>query len=115
MHVRWEKRRLEIQTRGGNHRLDALLVEGCKEEGAMKDRILTRLGSIEERFLNAKEVGMKAFHRGLFWAHVDKELEALKLEPEVIARIETKISETVPRPNHEWPLWAVKCIPQYEE
>ena len=46
---------------------------------------------------------------------VDKGLDGLDLDPDVRSRLETEIRETVPRPRDDWPLWCVRCIPQYDE
>jgi hypothetical protein len=114
MFVRWERRSLEAQGRGGRHRFDAILVEEYEKSGQFRERVLKHLASIEERFLNAREVGMRQFYRGLFWVVVDKNLNDLNLEPATKDRIETEILQTVPRPNEDWGLWAVTCVPKYD-
>jgi hypothetical protein len=58
---------------------------------------------------------MRAFHRGLFWSVANRKLEALHLDSEVRRRIETELSEIVPRPSNEWGLWAVTCVPKYDK
>ena len=77
-------------------------------------RFVEQLGSIRERMLNSKARDMRAFHQGLFWAHVDKKLDHLTLNPALRKEIESKISETVSRPNDDWSLWSVTCIPRID-
>ena len=59
-------------------------------------------------------MGMRAFHRGLFWTVVDKKLDEFRLEPVVRDKIEAEIIEKVPRPTSDWALWGVRCVPKYE-
>ena len=115
MIVRWERRRPHDGGRRGRHHLHAILVERKSEKGALHEKVIDQLASIEERFLETKETGMRAFHRGLFWEVAERKLEALHLEREVRQKIETEISEIVPRPSNEWGLWAVTCVPKYEK
>jgi hypothetical protein len=84
-------------------------------KGESKERIVMPLAGIEERFLNTKELGMRAFHRGLFWTVADRKLDDLKLEKGLRKRIEAALLVTVPRPADDWGLWAVTCIPKYEK
>ena len=114
MDVRWEKQRVEVGKNGGERSLVAVLVEDSREAEKPKMGFSERLGSIKERFLNSKARDVRAFHQGLFWAHVDKKLDHLPLKPEQRKEIESKISETVPRPDGDWSLWCVTCIPRYD-
>jgi hypothetical protein len=114
MDVKWERRGPEGGGRRARHHLHAILVERQREKGALNERVIRHLASIEERFLETKEIGMKAFHQGLFWAVADKKLSDLRLAGDVRKKIEGEISEVVPRPSSEWGLWAVTCVPNYE-
>ena len=115
MIVKWERRSPHEGGRRGRHHLHAILVERTSEHGTLREKVIDQLASIEERFLETKETGMRAFYRGLFWAVADGKLEALHLGSEVRRKIETEISEIVPRPSNEWGLWAVTCVPKYEK
>jgi hypothetical protein len=114
MDVRWEKQIVEAGKNGRGSSLVAVLVENYQEGEETKIRFVDRLGSIREQILNSKARDMRAFHQGLFWANVDKKLDHLILEPKERKKIETKISETVSRPNADWALWSVTCIPRYD-
>ena len=115
MNVKWERRRPDGGGRRDRYHLHAILVEKTREEGESNERVIEHLASIEERFLETKEMGMRAFHQGLFWTAADRKLSDLKLERKVREGIEAEISEVVPRPTNEWGLWAVKCVPEYEK
>ena len=85
-------------------------------KGGTQEQIVASLGTIEERFLEAKEVGIQGFHRGLFWSAVDKTLNDLNIEDVPGNMIESEILKKVPRPaTDEWSLWAVTCVPRYDE
>jgi hypothetical protein len=114
MDVRWEKQIVEAGKNGRGRSLVAVLVEDYQEGEKTKIRFTEPLGSIKEQILNSKARDMRAFHQGLFWAHVDKKLDHLTLKPEERKKIESKISETVSRPNGDWALWSVTCIPRYD-
>jgi len=114
MNVRWEKQIVEAGKNGRGRSLVAVLVDDYQEAEKTKMRFSEQLGSIKEQFLHSKARDMRAFHQGLFWAHVDKKLDRLTLKPEQRKEIESKISETVPRPNADWSLWSVTCIPRYD-
>ena len=114
MDVRWEKQIGEAGKNGGGRSLVAVLVEDCQEAEENKMRFVEQLGCIRERMLNSKARDMRAFHQGLFWARVDKKLDHLTLKPEQRKEIESKISETVSRPNDDWSLWSVTCIPRID-
>ena len=114
MDVRWEKQIVDAGKNGRGRSLVAVLVGDCQEAEKTKMRFIERLGSIKEQILNSKARDMRAFHQGLFWAHVDKKLDHLALKPEQRKEIESKISETIPRPNDEWSLWSVTCMPRYD-
>ena len=57
---------------------------------------------------------MRAFHQGLFWAAVDRKLDHLKLDGGLRSRIEAVIAKTVSRPDEDWALWGVTCIPIFD-
>ena len=114
MDVRWETQIVEVGKNGRGRSLVAVLVEDYPEAEESKMRFLEQLGSIKERILDSKARDMRAFHQGLFWARVDKKLDHLTLKPEQRKEIESKISKTVPRPNGDWALWSVTCIPRYD-
>ncbi len=115
MNVKWERRRPDTGGRRRSYHLHAILVDKKREKEESKERVIEHLASIEERFLETKERGMKAFYQGLFWTVADRKLSDLKLEPKVRDGIEVEILEVVPRPTNEWGLWAVKCVPDYEK
>jgi hypothetical protein len=114
MDVRWEKQIVEARKNSRGHSLVAVLVEDYQEGDKTKIRVIQQLGSIKELYLSSNARDMRAFHQGLFWAHVDKKLDHLTLKPEERKKIESKISETVSRPNGDWALWSVTCIPRYD-
>lgn len=102
--------------RGGRCRLEAVLVQNHDEKGGTQEQVVASLAAIEERFLEAKEVGIQGFHRGLFWTAVDKKLNDLIMEDVPRSMIETEILKKVPRPaTNEWSLWAVTCVPRYDQ
>jgi 2'-5' RNA ligase len=90
------------------------LVEGCLSEENKNAKVLARLAAIQERFLRIRISKTRAFHQGLFWVKVDQKLEKLGLEEEVQQALEAQISEKVPRPGDDWPLWGVTCIPKID-
>ncbi|MFC1821486.1 hypothetical protein ACFL9T_02185 [Thermodesulfobacteriota bacterium] len=85
------------------------------ENREVKENTEKHLGTIDMRFLNINESGMREFHRGLFWATVDKNLDHLKLSQDQRKKIESEIVDTIPRPADSWSLWAVKCVPKYDQ
>ena len=115
MKVKWERQRSDTGGRRVHYRLRAILVDNKREHGELKEEVIVHLASIEERYLKTNEVGMRAFHQGLFWTVADKKMTEIELEPKVRKGIEAEISEVVPRPTDQWGLWAVKCIPEYEK
>jgi len=106
MHVRWE-----IEGENRHKRLTAVLVADRSEDGG---RACSYLGSIEERFLTVNIPMTREFHQGLFWKGVARNLEAADLDGDTRQRIESEICRRVPKPDDEWPLWGVTCIPRYE-
>ena len=114
MNVEWIKKELRSGRRGKAYRLDAILMKNDpKNTDPEKDRG-EHLASIEERFLNSRELGVRAFHQGIFWAHVDRKLDALDLAPAERDAVEEQIKNKVPRPGKDWGLYCVKCIPEIE-
>ncbi len=102
--------------RRGRWLLEAILMQNHEEEGVMREQVVAPLAAIEERFLKAKEVGIRGFHRGLFWTLVDNKLNDLNIENLPRSMLEAEILKEVPRPaTNDWSLWAVTCVPRYEE
>jgi hypothetical protein len=114
MTVKWERRNAAGSLNRKSYLLNVVLVENYQENGKIKEKLIDRLGTIEERFLNSKARDMKAFHQGLFWAKVDNKLDRLKLSSEKRNKIEAEISERVPRPDEQWSIWAVTCVPRFD-
>lgn len=115
MNVKWERRRPDRGGRRRSYHLHAILDDKKRGKGESKERVIEHLASIEERFLETKEMGMRAFHQGLFWTVAVRKLEDLNIERKVREEIEAEISEVVPKPTNEWGLWAVKCVPEFEK
>ena len=114
MDVRWERRRIDSGKNGRGVNLIAVLVADDGIEGKIEKKLIDSLGVIGEHFLRSKAQDMRAFHQGLFWTHVDQKLDLLMISSAERKKIESKISETVPRPNSDWALWSVTCIPRYD-
>ena len=115
MNVTWKRILLHNKVKRDGYCLEANLVEMFAENGESEERLIMHLGRIEERFLNTKELGMRAFHRGVFWNVVHKKLDDLNLGEDLRKSIETALVTVVPRPADDWGLWAVTCVPKYEE
>jgi len=114
MDVRWERQRIDSSKNGRGVHLVAVLVAGPRIKGEIEERFFEPLGVIGEQFLRSKARDMRAFHQGLFWTNVDHKLDLLMISLSERKKIESKISETVPRPNPDWALWSVTCIPRYD-
>jgi hypothetical protein len=116
MDICWKRKKIKNGTNGSRVNLVAVLVGNSQQENnsGAKGNFTRQLGAIGEKFLNSKARDMRAFHQGLFWLHVDKKLNHLSLSPEAREQIELKISQTVPRPDKDWALWSVTCIPRYD-
>ena len=114
MNVRWERQKIEIGTNGRGTSLVVFLVEDHHEETKSGTPFREQLATIPERYLNSKARDMRAFHQGLFWVRVDQKLNRLILESQLRQKIESIISETFPRPDKDWALWSVTCIPRYD-
>ena len=114
MDVRWERQRIDSSKNGRSVNLVAVLVAGPRTESKIEERFFEQLGVIGEHFLRSKARDMRAFHQGLFWTNVDHKLDLLMISPTERKKIESKISETVARPNPDWALWSVTCIPRYD-
>jgi hypothetical protein len=112
MIVRWIRRSLGIGYKGRGYQLSAVL-DGCLQEG--EGYKPSHLATIEERFLSTKARDMRAFHQGLFWVSVDKNLTNIELKAGERQKIEEQIALTVPRPSSEWALWGVVCVPKYDK
>ena len=93
--------------------LEAILMQNHEENGVMLEQVVSPLAAIEERFLKAKEVGIRGFLRGLFLTVVDGKLNDLNLGSLSRSMIEAEILKLVPRPaTNEWSLWVVTCVPR---
>ena len=114
MHVKWEKRNLKNGINGKSVNLRAVLVENCQNNGTTEPRIVGSLGDINEKFLSTNVQNMRAFHQGLFWVEVDRKLDQLKLDARLRNEIEAVILKTVARPDKDWALWGVTCIPKFD-
>jgi len=114
MDVRWERRKIDYSKNGRGVILVAVLVADPRIEDKIRQSFSEQLGVIGEHFLRSKAPDMRAFHQGLFWTNVDKKLDRLMISPTERKKIESKISETIPRPNPDWALWSVTCIPRYD-
>jgi len=114
MQVKWEKRNLNKGLNRKSINLRAVLLESCPNNGNTKPRIVDNLGDIDEKFLSTNVQNMRAFHQGLFWVAVDKKLDRLKLDARLRNKIEAVILKTVSRPDKDWALWGVTCIPIFD-
>ena len=114
MNVQWERRRPDNAFNGSALNLEAVLVESYQDNGNTSQRVVARLGCIGEKFLATKVRNMRQFHQGLFWLAVDRQLDHLKLDSAVRNQIEAEILKTVSRPDKDWELWGVTCIPQFD-
>ena len=114
MHVKWEKQIPPNGSNGESVNLKALLVEQYQDNGSTKHRVVEHLGSIGEKFLATKVRNMREFHQGLFWTAVDKKLDRLRLDTRQRNRIEADISQMVSRPDEDWALWGITCIPRFD-
>ena len=114
MDVSWKRKKTINGTNGGGVNLVAELVDNYHTAGNTEGNITTQLGIIGEKFLNSKARDMRAFHQGIFWVAVDKRLEQLNLDAKLRNRIEADILKTVSRPDDDWALWGVTCIPRFD-
>lgn len=114
MHVKWEKQRQKNRLNDKSMNLSAVLVETFQSNGTTEQRIVGSLGDINEKFLATNVQNMRAFHQGLFWAAVDRKLDDLKLDARLRDEIEAFILKTVSRPDKDWALWGVTCIPKFD-
>ena len=110
----WEKRSPPSGVNGKGIHLEAMLVESYQDNGSVKQRRIEYLGSIREKFLTSKVCNMREFHKGLFWTTVDKKLDHLRLTPSLRKQVEDDISHMVSRPQKDWELWGVTCIPRFD-
>jgi hypothetical protein len=114
MKVQWERRRPDNEFNGNALNLEAVLVESYQENGNISQRVVAHLGCIGEKFLTTKVRNMREFHKGLFWVAVDSQLDHLKLGSALRSQIEAEILTTVSRPDEDWALWGVTCIPRFD-
>ena len=113
MHVEWINKK-----RNGNGKgecLRAVLSRSYQNEDEAKPKPVMELGSIEKRYLSTRIKGTRAFHQGLFWVVVDKNLDKLGLEPGERRQIESELADTIPRPNGDWAMWGVICVPEFDD
>ena len=114
MNVSWKREKSINGNNGSEINLVAELVDNHLKAVNGSGNFTTQLGTIGEKYLNSKARDMRAFHQGLFWERVDRKLKRLTLKPQERQKIESIISETVPRPERDWSLWSVTCIPRYD-
>lgn len=114
MEVSWKREKYKNGANGCGFNLVAVLVENNRTTGGTGGNHTRQLGTIGEKFLQSKARDMRAFHQGLFWQHVDDKLNHLGIEVQEKERIELTISKTVPRPDKDWALWSVTCIPRFD-
>lgn len=114
MEVSWKKEKIKNGANGSKINLVALLVEYDQTNDGGGGNHTRQLGAIGEKFLRSKARDMRAFHQGLFWQHVDKKLNHLSIDPQEKEKIKLTISKTVPRPDPDWALWSVTCIPRID-
>lgn len=114
MEVSWKREKIKNGANGSGFNLVAVLVENNRTDGGPGGNHTRQLGAIGEKFLRSKARDMRAFHQGLFWQHVDKKLNHLSIDPQEKEKIELTISKTVPRPDADWALWSVTCIPRFD-
>jgi hypothetical protein len=114
MQVRWRRQKDNNGVNGHAVNLVAVLVEQSREADRTTERLIEELGSVKEHFLTIRATDTRAFHQGLFWAAVEKKLDSLKLESNEREKIELKLLEKVPKPQADWALWGVTCIPRYD-
>jgi hypothetical protein len=109
MRVKWE-----LQHHGKNGRGDSWNVYLVDGDNGVHEKMIDRIGSIENRFLTVNVRCTREFHQGLFWMNASGKLDRLGLSPLERQAIEAQISAKVPRPGNEWALWGVTCIPRYD-
>ena len=114
MHIVWKRDPLEGRKNCRQFRLAAVLEVDPRNGDRPGLESQTTLGSIEERFLNVSIEGMREFHRGLFWAGIDKTLNRLHLEPGERVAVEAEIAHKISRPGEEWAMWGVTCNSRYD-
>lgn len=114
MYIQWERVEIESDDPHNKTRLVAILNGGSDKGLKSQNTIVAELGSIGERYITVRVKTMREFHKGLFWATVDKKLDQLCIETDVRQAIEAEIAEKISRPNEQWALWGVTCVPRYD-
>ena len=109
MQVEWQKRIISDGVGKKRILLDALLVKGAGFGGADADKEPHILGTMDERFLSVREFDLQAFHLGLFWKEVTRNLDRLGLERLLREGLERQIEEKITKPPEDWALWPKKC------
>ena len=112
MNIHWKRQKANGNGKGVS--LCAVLTEDRQDNGRKGRTFQLELGSIEERFLATKIKGTRAFHQGLFWVHVDRNLDKLGLDSGVRDQIERQLAERISRPDEDWAMWGVICVPKFD-
>ncbi len=90
MYVKWQRR--PRKRTGGSPLVMAVLVESHRVDGKPRQRVVAYLAGIRERFIGERED-----EHNKFWRSVDAHLDALGLDAETRAKIETSVARTVAR------------------
>jgi hypothetical protein len=114
MYIEWKRVESKSEDFRDKIRLVAILNGGLDKGVKTHDTIMAELASIEERYITARVKTMREFHKGLFWATIDKKLDQLCVETDVRQAIEAEIAEKISRPDEQWALWGVTCVPCYD-
>ncbi len=114
MYIEWKRVQSASKDLRDKIRLVAILNGGLDKGVKTGDSITAELASIEERYITARVKTMREFHKGLFWAAIDKKLDQLFLETDIRRAIEAEIAEKISRPDEQWALWGVTCVPCYD-
>jgi hypothetical protein len=114
MYIEWKRVESESEDLRDKIRLVAILNGGLDKGVKTRETITPELASIKERYITARVKTMREFHKGLFWAAIDKKLDQLSLETHIRQAIEAEIGEKISRPDEQWALWGVTCVPCYD-
>jgi hypothetical protein len=112
--IEWQRRSIPDAPQGRNIELVAAVVEHLETNGTSGRYVTREVATIAEHYLTTRARDVRAFHQGLFWVNADRLLATLSLTPEARKTLEASLSATVPRPNPDWALWAVTCIPRID-
>ena len=114
MKVVWEEQPTAGSSNSRGTCLVALLVKESAGRKTPEQTVISRLGSIEKRFLKVNIKCTREFHQGLFWKQIERSLDLLDLTSEIKNIIALAVAERIPVPGEEWALWGVTCIPRYD-